>query len=317
MKSMKITRCSFVIWTLLMSLIFADHSQATVIKTALSRGYVVEYDTTARSLRCVSNNGSYSWTSTVASPIASVGDWSGIGTAAGPVFVYTISNSVYYTLLRHNTGKAITDVGNKSLTGNLAPGKFVSATWREASYGAEVTVTSLDGSKEYTTTFDINMWGTSTKKSQTSRSLPIQRVTLPGTSISLEVPPGFKSAWDAGSKSMGISSTAKLPVGILVNVSEPDANLAQFADLFMKDIGPAMGAQNMQQTASKQVTVGGTMQGLLRMTSCLWNGRNANFSFVFINTKSNMLVVVYGTPSENYDTYANVFYRMLSSIQVK
>ena len=300
-------------WSLCVSLMFAHCSQADVIKTTMTRGYVAEYDTSAKSLRCVSSN----WTSTVASPVSSVGDWSGIGTAAGPVFVYTIGNSVHYTLLRYNTGKAVTDVGNKSLSGVLAPGKFISATWREASYGAEVVVTSLDGSKEYTTTFDINMWGTSKKKAQSSRSLPIQRIALPGTSISLEIPPGFTSAWDAGSKSMGIKSLAKLPVGILVNVSEPDDNLTLFADLFMKDIGPAMGAQNMTQTASRPVSIGGSMQGLLRMTSCVWNGRNANFAFVFINAKNNMLVVVYGSPSENYDTYANIFYRMLSSIQVK
>ncbi|MHB1459654.1 MAG: hypothetical protein ACYC1M_00015 [Armatimonadota bacterium] len=298
-------------------LIPAVHSDAVIIPTTLSRGYSVEYDTSSKALRCISANGSNSWTATVASPVPSVGDWSGIGTAAGPVFVYTISNSVHYTLLRHNTGKAITDVGNKSLTGVLAPGKFISATWREAGYGAEVSVVSLDGNKEYTTTFDINMWGTSTKKGQTSRSLPIQRVAIPGTSISFEIPPGFTNAWDANSRSMGIRSQTKLPVGILINVAENDDNITLFADLFMKDIGPAMGAQNMQQIASQPVSIGGSMQGLLRMTSCVWNGRNANFSFVFIKTKSDLLVVVYGTPTENYDTYANLFYRMLSSMQVK
>lgn len=298
-------------------LIPALHAHAVVIPTPMSRGYTAQYDTSSKSLRCISANGSYSWTANVASPVPSVGDWSGIGTAAGPVFVYTASNSVYYTLLRHNTGKAITDVGNKSLTGVLAPGKLISATWREASYGAEVVVVSLDGTKEYTTTFDINMWGTSTKKSQTSRSLPIQRIAIPGTSVSFELPPGFTSAWDAGSRSMGIRSQTKLPVGILINVAENDDNITQFADLFMKDIGPAMGAQNMQQIASQNVSVGGSMQGLLRMTSCVWNGRNANFSFVFIKTKSDLLVVVYGTPVENYDTYANLFYRLLSSMKVK
>ncbi len=295
----------------------AVHSNAVVIPTTMTRGYTAEYDTSSKALRCISANGSNSWAASVASPVPSVGDWSGIGTAAGPVFVYTAGNSVYYTLLRHNTGKAITDVGNKSLTGVLAPGKLISATWREASYGAEVSVVSLDGNKEYTTIFDINMRGTSTKKGQTSRSLPIQRITIPGTSVSFELPPGFTNAWDASNQSMGIKSQNKLPVGILINVAEQDDNITLFADLFMKDIGPAMGAQNMQQIASQPVSIGGSMQGLLRMTSCVWNGRNANFSFVFIKTKSNLLVVVYGTPTENYDTYANLFYRMLSSMQVK
>lgn len=295
----------------------AVHSEAVVIPTTMARGYTAEYETSSKDLRCISTNGSNSWMASVASPVPSVGDWSGIGTAAGPVFVYTAGNSVYYTLLRHNTGKAITDVGNKSLTGVLAPGKFISATWREASYGAEVSVVSLDGQKEYTTTFDINMWGTSTKKGQTSRSLPVQRITIPGTSVSFVIPPGFTSAWDASNQSMGIRSQTKLPVGILINVAEQDDNITLFADLFMKDIGPAMGVQNMQQIASQPVSIGGSMQGLLRMTSCVWNGRDANFSFVFIKTKSNLLVVVYGTPTENYDTYANLFYRMLSSMQVK
>lgn len=312
---MKYTHRLMVAGMLLIWLPAASH--ATQIRTQMTRNYAAIYDTSSKQLNCISEDPQRSWTAPVASPVPGVGDWSGLGTAAGPVFVYTSGNSVYYALLRFNTGKAITDQGNKPLTGVLAPGRLITASWKEADYGAVVTVVSLDGNKEYNTVYDINMWGTSKKISQSSRSITPQRFAIPGTKLSVEIPIGFSSQWNAGSQTLGILPQTKTPAGMLIHIAEEVNNLSEFADLFMKDIGPALGSPDMKQTANQSVSVGGSMQGLLRMARGTKGGKDSTFAFVFFISKNNTIVMVYGAPTENYDQFANIFYRLLGSIKVK
>jgi hypothetical protein len=142
-----------------------------------------------------------------------------------------------------------------------------------------------------------------------------KREQLPGTAVSLEIPQDFTSQWDAGSRTLGIRANDGRKMGALLTVADPVDNLSEFATLFMRDIGPAMGAQNLKQTVSDRVTVGGKHQGLLRLATCTMNGKPGTFAFVFFAPPNNTIVMVYAAPSDQYDTHAPVFYKMLSSLQ--
>ncbi len=290
---------------------------AAEIRTGLGRNYFGIYDTKQKSLHCVSENDGRHWNVNVSNSIPSQADWAGTGTSAGPVVVWTSGNNVYFILMRYQTGATVAENSKESLKGTVAPGRLISASWDIQQYGAKGTIVSLDGNTEYTTKMDINMWGTSKQISRTIRNLPNRRMQLPGSKLSVDVPPGFSAVWNGADTSLVVTPDTKIPIGMLVVLAEPGIDLTEFANLFMRDIGPAMGSPDMKQAASENVTIGGTMPGLLRMAKGTRNGKEAAFAFVFFQTKENTVVMVYGTLSEYYDTYANIFYRLLGGVQVK
>lgn len=185
-------------------------------------------------------------------------------------------------------------------------------SWIEGDYGAKADVVTLAGNIEYTTRVDINMWGTGKVLSQTHRTVQPTRQKVPSTGLSFDLPLGFSAAWDAGSNTLGLKSDKKLPLGILVTVAEGGLDLPVFADEFMNQIGPAMGAADLKVALSSQVNVG-PLPGLLRLGKCTWNARPATFAFVFCGNAQNTYVFVYGSPDADYDQYAPIFYRVLGS----
>lgn len=290
---------------------------AQQIRTTLGRGYVVLYDSASKRLSCVSETKQRQWTVNVSQSVPSQSDWSGVATAAGPVLVYTSGNQVSYALMRFQNGSTSSDKDGKSLRGPVAPGRLVMASWKPAEYGAKVTVVSLNGSTEYTTEMDINMWGTGKQLSRKSRTIQPKREQVPGSGLSLEIPPGFSTKWDAESKCMALVPTTSIPAGMLVVAAAGGVDLQEFASIFMRDIGPALGSSDMKQLGSQNVTVGGSMSGLLRIASGTRNGKQATFAFVFFTSPENTFVMVYLAPSQNYDQYANLFYRLISSAKLK
>ncbi len=291
--------------------------QAQQVRTSLGDGYVAVYDTSAKRLTCKSQTPQRQWTANVAESVPTQGDWSGIATSAGPVFVYTSGSQVGYVLLRFSNGSTSSEGDGKSLRGPVAPGRLVVANWTAAQYGAKVTVVTLDGSQEHTTEMDINMWGTSKQLSRKTRAIQPKREQVPGSSLSLEIPPGFSAKWDASSKCMGIVPSVGIPVGMLVHATEGGVDLQEFASIFMRDIGPALGSSDMKQLGAQNVTVGGTMPGLLRIASGTRNGKQATFAFVFLTSPKNTVVMIYLAPSQSYDQYANLFYRLIASARLK
>jgi len=258
--------------------------QAAEIRTVLGKGYVGVYDTSAKRLSCKSETQGRTWSLSVAESVPSPADWSGVATSAGPVMVYTSGNATSYVLMRFQNGSTSSEGDGKSLRGPVAPGKLVVANWTPAEYGAKVSVVTMDGSKEYTTQLDINMWGTSKQISQKQRTIQPKREQVPNTGLSVEVPPGFTPKWDASSSCLGIVSDNGLPCGMMITVAEPGVDLPQFADLFMQQIGPALGSSDMKQVGSQNVSVGGKMPGLLRLANGSRNGKEATFAFVFFAT---------------------------------
>ncbi len=294
--------------------IAATPSAAAQVRSNIGRGYVVVYDTVAKSLNCISQNKGNEWSVNVANGVPSMADWGGAATAAGPVFVYTSGGNVSFALFRWEKGSVNADRSGESLRGGLAQGRFLSASWDIGPYGAKVTVDSLNGSTLYTTTRDINMWGTGKELSKSSKTIQVRRVTLPGSKISFEEPPKFTSTWNAASSGMGIMPTNSIPMGMLITLGEAGVDLPEFANLFMRDIGPAMGSPDLKVAASENVSVAGR-NGLLRIANGTMNGKAATFAFVFFEAPGNTVVMTYATRSENYDTYANIFYRLLASVR--
>ena len=289
---------------------------AAPIKLPVGRNYFGLYDAASKDLTCVSENPGRTWRLSVAKGVPSMADWAGIGTAAGPVFVYTTGSGVGYVLLRFQEGSTNAEHSGEPLRGTLAPGRLMSAAWKEGKFGAEVTVVSLSGQTEYTTVYDINMWGTSQQLSRTSRTIQPKRQTLPNAGLSFEVPVGFSANWDAESGCMFIVSDNKLPAGIVVHAAEGGLDLSAFADEFMKLIGPAMGVPDLQQVLSDRVSVG-SMSGLLRLARGTLNGKAGTFAFVFASGPQNTFVLLYGSPNPTYDQYAPIFYRLLGSVRLQ
>jgi len=289
---------------------------AAPIKTPLSRNYFGVYDAAAKGLDGVSENPGRTWRVNIAQGVPSMADWAGIGTAAGPVFVYTTSSGVGYVLCRFQTGSTNAENSGEPLRGTLAPGRLMSASWKEGKFGAEATIVSLSGTTEYTTVYDINMWATSKQLSQTSRTIQPKRQALPNAALSFEVPVGFSANWDAGSGCMFVASDNKLPAGIVVHAAAGGVDLSGFADEFMKLIGPAMGVPDMKQVVSDRVSVG-AMPGLLRLARGTLNGKAGTFAFVFAAGPQNTFVLLYGSPNTTYDQYAPIFYRLLGSVRLQ
>lgn len=298
-----------------LALISTAPSTAAQVRGNLGKGYVVVYDTVSKSLDCISENKGSEWTVNVANGVPSMADWAGAATSAGPVFVYTSGGNVSFALFRWQKGSTNAEKSGESLRGGLAQGRLLSANWEIGPYGAKVTVDSLSGSTLYTTTRDINMWGTGKQLSQTSQKVQVRRVTLPGSKVSYDEPPKFTSRWDAGSSGMGIMPSNSLPMGMLLTLAEPGVDLPEFARLFMRDIGPAIGATDLKEAASKSLAVGAGMPGLLRIANGTMNGKAATFAFVFVQSPEHTVVATFATRSENYDTYANVFYGLLASLR--
>lgn len=301
---------------LLIAATLASVSSAAPIKTPLGQGYFGLYDVQSKRLDCVSENAGRTWRVNVAQGVPSQADWGGTGTSAGPVLVYTTSTGVQFVLLRFQTGSTNAEKSGESLRGNVSPGRLLNASWVPAQYGAKATVVSLAGTTEYTTTVDINMWGTSKTLSQTTRLVQPRREKLPNAALSFEVPPGFVANWDGGGGYMGITATNKLPLGIMIHAAEGGMDLPAFADEFMKVIGPAMGAADLRLVVSDRVNVG-ALPGLLRLTKCTWNGQPAAFAFVFCGDARSTYVFVYGAREVNYDQYAGIFYRLLGSVSLQ
>jgi len=296
-------------------ILLVSAATAAPIKLQLGNSkYFGLYDPATRILECVSEHEGRQWRAGVASSVPSQADWAGRPTSAGPAFVYTNGSNVQFVLLRYLSGATTAEKSGESLRGDVAPGRLLNASWVEAKYGAKATVVSLAGSIEYTTVVDINMWGTGKVLSQTHRTIETKREKLPNTSLSFEVPPSFTTAWDASSNCMGIMSSNKLPMGMLVVSAEGGVNLTEFADEFMNTIGPAMGAADLKVALSDQVSVG-ALPGLLRLSKCTWNSKPATFAFVFCGNAQNTYVFVYAAPNANYDQYAGIFYRLLGSVQ--
>jgi hypothetical protein len=300
----------------LVLVVLAGAVVAAPIKTAVGRGYFALYDAAGKSLDCVSENPGRTWRVNIAQGVPSMADWAGVGTSAGPVFVYTTSSGVGYVLCRFQQGSTSAENSGEPLRGTLAPGRLMSASWKEGQYGATATIVSLAGSTEYTTVFDINMWGTSKQLSQTSRTIIPKRETLPNAGLSFEVPVGFSARWDAGSGCMFVASDNQLPAGIVVHAAAGGVELSAFADEFMKLIGPGMGVPDLQQVLSDRVSVG-AMPGLLRLGRGTLKGKAGTFAFVFAAGPQNTFVLLYGAPTVNYDQYAPVFYRLLGSVRVQ
>ncbi|MHB8996668.1 MAG: hypothetical protein ACYC63_15585 [Armatimonadota bacterium] len=306
----KLTLAALVV----MANLLAPALSAAPIRTPLGDNYFALFDPQTKSLQCVSENAGRTWRVSVAQGVASQADWGGRSTSAGPVFVYGTSSGVQYVLLRYFDGSTNAEKSGESLRGTVSAGRLLSAAWVPAQYGAKATVVTLSGSTEYTTNVDINMWGTGKVLSQTSRTIQAKREKLPNAGLSFEVPPGFEASWDAGGGYMGVTATNKLPMGILLHAAEGGYDLSEFATEFMNIIGPGMGAPDMKQVLSDRVSVG-SLPGLLRLAKCTWNGRPATFAFVFASNPQNTFVIVYGAPDVNYDQYAGIFYRLLSSIR--
>lgn len=301
---------------LLQGVFVPSASTAAPIRTMLGNGYVAVYETSSRDLVCVSETQGREWRVSVSNDVPSQGDWSGVATSAGPVFVYTSGNSVKYVLMRFHSGSTSSEGDGKSLRGPVAPGRLVSASWKPAQYGAKVSVVSLDGNQEYTTEMYINMWGTSERLSQKKRTIQPKREKVPGSSVSLEVPPGFSAKWDPDSKCLALVSDTGIPAGMMVHATEGGLDLDEFTSIFMRDIGAALGADAMNVVASKNITVGGSMPGLLRIANSSRAGKKATFAFVFFTSPKNTVVLLYLSPSENYDQYANLFYRLIGTVQL-
>jgi len=305
-----------ILWLVILTILTSTPLLSQQVRGNLGRGYVTIYDTKTKKLVCVSQNKGAEWRNTVAENVPSIADFSGAATAAGPIFVYTSGSTVNFVLFRWQKGSTNAEKSGESLRGGISSGRLLSASWQIGSYGAKVTIETLSGNTVYTTKRDINMWGNGKELSRSSRTIQVKRVQVPGSKLSFEEPPWFTSRWDASSTSMGIMPTNSIPMGLMITLGEAGVNLPEFADIVMRDIGPAMGAPDLKMVANQNVSVGGRMPGLLRIANGTMNGKAATFAFVFFEAPGNTVVLVYATRSENYDTYANIFYRFLSSVRV-
>jgi hypothetical protein len=303
----------------LMGVLSLVAAHAEKVETTLNHKnstYTVTYDTEAKTLRCASNNVNAVWRAQVGSNVPGRGAWSGTATAAGPVFVYTSGGNTSFALLRFDTGAATVEQGGGSLRGGLAAGRLVSASWADGPYGSRVTAVTLKDRTEYTTVRDINMWGTGQQESRTSRTLPVAREQLPGTTVSFEVPPGFSFQWDADSDCMLVLPDDGRRIGMLLHAAPVVGNLTEFADGFMDAIGPAMGASDLRQTAASNVTIGGTMPGLLRTATATMEGMPGSFVFVFVSATNHTIVLLAAGPTADFDQHAANFYKLVGGVQM-
>ncbi len=93
-------------------------------------------------------------------------------------------------------------------------------------------------------------------------------------------------------------------------------DITEFADFYMRDIGPALGSNDMKTVASQSMTIA-NRPGLLRIANGSRNGKRATFAFVFMTSPETTLLLMYMSPSDTYDQHASLFYRLLNSVQVK
>ncbi len=301
---------------LLAAMVVTQSACAAPVRTNMANGYVAIHDAATGRLDCESTNPKAKWKVNVTMGVKSPADWSGVGTSSGPVFVHGDGNTVSYTMLRFRDGGKRVEKSGESLTGGITGGRLVVASWVPKQYGAIATVVTLQGNTETTTEIDINAWGTHKVLSKKNRHLPTVRETLPTTSLSFEMPPGFDKQWDPTGRTLALIPRTGLPVGILLNASDGGVDLTEFADIFMRDIGPALGSNDMKTVASQSMNIA-NRPGLLRIANGSRNGKRATFAFVFVTSPETTVLLMYMSPSDTYDQHASIFYRLLSTVQMK
>ncbi len=122
--------------------------------------YTATYNPGPRSLTCASNNTNAVWNATVDSGIPTAGDIAGVATGGGPIFVYTKANYVRFCMLYWKSGAKQVPMSGEALTGTIGRGRLQKANfYNVGSYGAEVTVVTIDGNTEYTYKWQINSHG--------------------------------------------------------------------------------------------------------------------------------------------------------------
>lgn len=153
--------------------------------------------------------------------------------------------------------------------------------------------------------------------SQTLARQQGRAMRLGGSGLYFEMPPGYSVDGDAGSLPLVLTSAHKT---IILGHAEPGgvgSELGVFADAFMRDIGPAMGAADLQTVASSNVQIAPGVPGMMRVADASMAGRQARFAFLFFTTADYVYTWLYGAQASEYDKHLGEFADLLQTVEFK
>ena len=153
--------------------------------------------------------------------------------------------------------------------------------------------------------------------SQTLAGQKGRAMRLGTTGLSFVMPAGYSVDGDANALPLMLVSPHKT---MILGHAEPggvDSELGVFADAFMRDIGPAMGAADLQTVASSNVQIAPGVPGIMRVANATMQGRQARFAFLFFTTADYVYTWLYGAQVSDYDTCFGGFTALLQTVEFK
>jgi len=291
---------------------FAQTPQtATVVLQHKNTVYQAIYDGVNKRLDCVSANTGCEWRTTVATGVQSIVDFAGVATPGGPLFVYSQGNDVRFAMPHFRTGKTVTPMGSRPMSGVFGPGRLHSVLFRVGLYGAETTVEAIKGERKYTYKWDINVHGSS-KPLQDPVSEPFQsRVSNEAIRLSLQLPRGFTCT----PTPEAFQFVGPVPgVRMMIVGAEADVSLEEFTKLFLSSLSEEL---QLKELARQTSQLGEGEPCLIIMANGVSDGQPLLFGLVTFANDGMRYALVYGAAPEWFDAYAGCFYELMGTIELK
>ncbi len=274
--------------------------------------YMLEYDAGSRTLQCSSNNINCVWRTTVSNQIDSFRDFAAVGTAAGPVVVYSEGNQTRFVLLHFRTGSTNVENSGESLRGVIGPGWMLNCVMQSAQYGAKAVCQTVVGSTIHEYRWDINMWGTHQKLAgdtnagtySAGTAVQSQAYSDPARRFTMDIPRGFRFAPQDDSSVALYGPTNDV---FLTVFSDAGATpIAELGDAYMAELGVEVTHRSNEALANGQ-------PALLLMGNGTVNGIPSLHVGLFFSTDQRTYVLSYTGRSDVADTYVPAFMEAIDS----
>lgn len=135
------------------------------------------------------------------------------------------------------------------------------------------------------------------------------------TDLRFVMPPGYSVDGDANALPLTLVSQNRTMILGHAEVGGVGSELGAFADAFMRDIGPAMGAGDLRTVAASNVQIAPGVPGMLRVANATMQGRQARFAFLFFTTADYVYTWLYGAQATDYDRHFGGFTELLQTVE--